>query len=113
MRQIADIRDADAEYQIDNCLTEVKKVHPDKVMKAKKMVSRRTQTYLRELLQLEGYDQDNESEQSVILDDEAEIDETYAHGLIQNVIDNVSGNENEHDFIEHMSQESVQRAAQH
>ena len=42
MRQIADIRDADAEYQIDNCLTEVKKVHPDKVVRAKKMVSRRT-----------------------------------------------------------------------
>jgi len=41
------------------------------------MVSRRTQTYLRELLHLEGQDQ-NDSDQSIIMDDDAEIDDTYA-----------------------------------
>ena len=41
---------ADDEYLIDNCGTEVKKVHVAEIQKPKKMVSRRTQTYLRELL---------------------------------------------------------------
>ena len=61
------------------------------------MVSRRTQTYLRELLELEGNHQ-NESDQSIIMDDDAEIDETYAKGLIGDVIANVSGNEAASDF---------------
>jgi len=47
---------ADDEYLIDNCGRETKVVIPQEISKAKKMVSRRTQTYLRELLQLEGYD---------------------------------------------------------
>jgi len=49
---------------------------------------------------LDGYDQNNESELSIIMDDEAEIDNAFAEGIILNVIENVSGNEDEEDFIE-------------
>lgn len=52
---------ADGEYLLDNCGTELRKVLPNEIQKPKKMVSRRTQTYLRELLYLEGYEQ-NDSE---------------------------------------------------
>jgi len=40
------------------------------------------------------------------MDDEAEIDDTYAQCLIQNVIQNVSGNEAASDFEEQMHEES-------
>lgn len=32
------------------------------------------------------------------MDDDAEIDDAYAEGIIQNIIANVSGNEEEEDF---------------
>lgn len=76
---------ADDEYLLDNVGKEVKKVIQNEIIKPKKMVSRRTQTYLRELLQLDGFDQ-NDSEQSIIMDDDAEIDDAYTKGLISNVI---------------------------
>lgn len=41
---------ADNEYLIDNCGTEVKYKVIEEIQRPKKMVSRRTQTYLRELL---------------------------------------------------------------
>ena len=40
----------------------------------KQLISRRTQTYLRELLELEGHDQKEQSAQSIIMEDDAEID---------------------------------------
>ena len=57
-------------------------------------VSRRTQTYLRELLAFGEDMQDSDLE--VIVDDEAEmIDSEYAHGLIENVIDGLSESDKE------------------
>jgi hypothetical protein len=47
---------ADDEYLIDNCGKEIKPLIQVEVTKPKKMVSRRTQTYLRELLHLDGYE---------------------------------------------------------
>lgn len=40
------------------------------------------------------------------MDDDAEIDDAYAHGLIQNVLQNVSGNEAPSDFEEQMHEQS-------
>lgn len=97
--QINDIMLADGEYLIDNCGKEVRNKVKEETQRPKKMISRRTQTYLRELLQLEGFEQ-NDSEQSIIMDDDAEIDDTYAQNLINNVIHNVSGNEAASDFEE-------------
>jgi hypothetical protein len=51
-----------------------------------KTVSRRTQTYLRELLQVEGT-KDPEYNMEVLMEDEAEIDYDFAHELIQKVVD--------------------------
>jgi len=62
------------------------------------MCSRRTQTYLKDLLQIEGYEQNNDSELSMVMDDDAEIDSAYAKGIIGLVIDHISGNEDEEDF---------------
>jgi len=76
-QQVDDIILADQEYLIDNCGKEVKKQQEQQLEKPKKTASRRTQTYLRELLQLDGHEQ-NDSEQSIIMDDDAEIDDTYA-----------------------------------
>lgn len=63
---------------IDNCFTDVSRKVADVIKKPIKLVSRRTQTYLRDLLQIEGIKQDNDSELSMVVDDEAEIDETFA-----------------------------------
>lgn len=49
-KQIGDIKDAAEDYLIDNVYKEVKKEDPLKLLKKPKTVSRRTQTYLRELL---------------------------------------------------------------
>jgi hypothetical protein len=54
-----------------------------------KTVSRRTQTYLRELLQVEG-EEVHESDMEVLIEEEAEIDYDFAKGLIKNVIDHIS-----------------------
>lgn len=40
------------------------------------------------------------------MDDDAEIDDTYAQGLIDNVIQNVSGNEAASDFEDQMNEQS-------
>mmetsp|Transcript_42288 Transcript_42288/g.30961 ORF Transcript_42288/g.30961 Transcript_42288/m.30961 type:complete len:263 (-) Transcript_42288:15-803(-) len=63
-----------------------------KEAKKKKFVSRRTQTYLRELLCLEEDDL-LDSDLEVIMEDEAEIDQNFAKGLIDNVIDGLSDSE--------------------
>lgn len=57
--------------------------------KKKKTVSRRTQTYLRELLMMEG-DELGDSDMEVVLDDDAEVESTLAKGLIEGVIDGLS-----------------------
>ena len=54
-----------------------------------KTVSRRTQTYLRELLQVEG-EEVHESEMEVLMEEEAELDYDFAKGLIAKVIDHIS-----------------------
>lgn len=80
----------------DNCYKSVKpreevsKLHTRK----KKMVNRRTQTYLRELLCIKNGDvkrKENEgSDMEVVMEEEAEIDDQYTKGLIQGIIDNQS-----------------------
>ena len=55
-----------------------------------KKVSRRTQTYLRELLCLRDVDMLNESDFEVVVEDEPEIDSDYAKDLIGNVIEGLS-----------------------
>ena len=55
-------------------------------------MSRRTQTYLRELLQVEG-EEVHESDMEVLMEEEAEIDFDFAKGLIDNVIDQISSTE--------------------
>lgn len=102
------IAHADDEYLIDNCGREVKQKAPVDMPKSKKMVSRRTQTYLKELLQIDGLDA-NDSEQSIIMEDDAEIDEAFANGLIANVLHNVSGNEAASDFEEQMHEKSFEK----
>lgn len=54
-----------------------------------KTVSRRTQTYLRELLHVQG-EEVNESDMEVLMEEEAEIDIDFAKGLIDKVICNIS-----------------------
>lgn len=79
---------------IDNVYNEVKKQDPLKLLKKPKTVSRRTQTYLRELLQVEGEDL-QESDMEIVMDEAAEIDETYAVDLISKVIQNISDEEDQ------------------
>lgn len=64
----------------------------DKDLKRKKMVSRRTQTYLRELLNMEGEDM-HESDMEVVMEEELELDGGFAKGLINGVIDGLSESE--------------------
>ena len=74
---------------IDNVYTEVV-VRLDILVKPKvKTVSRRTQTYLRELLNVDA-EELHESEMEVLMEEEAEIQPDYAHSLINNVIDGIS-----------------------
>lgn len=100
--QVTRIRDAvmDELYK-DNCYTSVKpreevsKIHTRK----KKMVNRRTQTYLRELLCIKNGDvkrKENEgSDMEVVMEEEAEIDDQYTKGLIQGIIDKQSEQDSE------------------
>lgn len=87
-------RAIEEEFQKDNCYREVKP--PQKVTKTfvrkKKMVNRRTQTYLRELLWVEGEDV-LDSDQEIIMEEDCELDENFTKGLIAGVIDAVSGEE--------------------
>ena len=84
----------------DNCYHDVKpkeeesKIHTRK----KKMVNRRTQTYLRELLCIKANDikrkEDEGSDMEVhMAEEDAEIDDQYTKGLIQGIINNQSENE--------------------
>jgi len=56
------------------------------------MVSRRTQTYLRELLHFDGEDI-HESDMEVVMEEEVELDTHFAQGLINGVIDGLSESE--------------------
>lgn len=91
-RQIEDIKQATTDFLIDNVYTETRpKLEPFAKRKIK-TVSRRTQTYLRELLQVEG-EEVHESDMEVLMEEEAEIDFDFAKGLIDNVIDQISSTE--------------------
>ena len=60
-----------------------------KEQRKKKTVSRRTQTYLRELLMLEGDDL-QQSDVEVILEDDVDFDQDFAKGLIDGIIEGLS-----------------------
>ena len=45
----------------------------------------------------------------MVMDDEAEIDQTYAQGILKHVIDNVSGNEESEDFNENVFSDDSER----
>jgi hypothetical protein len=76
--------------QKDNVYAEVKPEAPKtQHQKKKKLVNRRTQTYLRELLQLDGEDiQDSDME--IVMEEEAEIDDQYTKGIIKDLIEGLS-----------------------
>lgn len=79
---------------IDNVYTDVA-TKPKKKTKLKvKTVSRRTQTFLRELLQVDA-DEVNDSDMEVLLDDEAEIDNDFTKKLIGTVLEGVSDHSSE------------------
>jgi len=80
------------DYLIDNVYTNVKEVDPDNQKRKVKTVSRRTQTYLRELLTLDG-EELQESDMEVLLEEEAEIEGDYAANLIKDVIEQLSEEE--------------------
>lgn len=90
--QILEIQDANKEFLQDNVYAECKPADKTKETKRKKTISRRTQTYLRELLMMDG-DTLQDSDLEVILDDEAQIDLGFAQGLIDGVIDGLSESE--------------------
>ena len=88
-RQISDIKQATKDFLIDNVYTETKPILDPFAKRKVKTVSRRTQTYLRELLQVEG-EEVNESDMEVLMEEEAELDFDFARGLINKVIDHIS-----------------------
>lgn len=88
-RAIEDIREANQDFLIDNVYTETRHQVDPLEKKKKKTVSRRTQTYLRELLQVEG-EEVHESDLEVLMEEDAEIDFDFAKGLIDKVIDHIS-----------------------
>ena len=75
----------------NNCYAEPKPIDvPDRTFKRKKrLIHRRTQTYLRELLWKPG-EEVFESNQVIELGDEPEVEQAYATGLVQGVIDGIS-----------------------
>ena len=73
----------------DNVYADCKPQDYAKEERKKKTVSRRTQTYLRELLMMEGEGMED-SDLEVVLDDDAEIDLDFTKGLIDGVIDGLS-----------------------
>ena len=87
--QISDIKLAQTDFLIDNVYADTKPVLDAFAKRKVKTVSRRTQTYLRELLQVEG-EEVHESEMEVLMEEEAELDYDFAKGLIANVIDHIS-----------------------
>jgi hypothetical protein len=91
-RQVKDIKMAAEDYLIDNVYTNVKVEDPDCTRRKVKTVSRRTQTYLRELLTLEG-EELQESDMEVLMEEEAELEGDYAADLINGVIEQISDEE--------------------
>lgn len=73
----------------DNVYADCRAVQKEKIAKKVKTVSRRTQTYLRELLSVNAEDM-QESDLEVILEDDAELDHDYAKDLIDNVLEGMS-----------------------
>jgi len=88
-KQISDIKQAQTDFLIDNVYADTKPVLDPFAKRKVKTVSRRTQTYLRELLQVEG-EEVHESEMEVLMEEEAELDYDFAKGLIAKVIDHIS-----------------------
>lgn len=88
-RAISDIKEANKDFLIDNVYTDTKPVLDPFSKRKVKTVSRRTQTYLRELLQVDG-EEVHESDMEVLMEEEAEIDFDFAKGLINTVIDHIS-----------------------
>ena len=86
---IEDIKEANHDFLIDNVYTETKPILDPFAKRKVKTVSRRTQTYLRELLKVEG-EEAHESDMEVLMEEEAEIDFDFAKGLIEKVIDHIS-----------------------
>ena len=87
-RAIEDIREANQDFLIDNVYTETRHQVDPLEKKKKKTVSRRTQTYLRELLQVEG-EEVHESDLEVLMEEDAEIEFDFAKGLIDKMIDHI------------------------
>lgn len=88
-RQVDDIKVANEDFLIDNVYTEVATVYLTKPKPKVKTVSRRTQTFLRELLQVDA-EELHESDMEILMEEEAEIQPEYAIGLINTIIDGVS-----------------------
>lgn len=88
-RQVDDIKVANEDFLIDNVYTEVATVYLTKPKPKVKTVSRRTQTFLRELLQVDA-EELHESDMEILMEEEAEIQPEYARGLINTIIDGVS-----------------------
>ena len=84
--------------QKDNVYAEVKQdVGKTQHQKKKKLVNRRTQTYLRELLQLDGEDM-QDSDMEIVMEEEAEIDDQYTKGIIKDVIEGLSETSHRDEF---------------
>lgn len=64
----------------------------DKEKNKRKTVSRRTQTYLREILDIEG-DEFGENDLEVVMEEDIEMDGEFPKDLIDNVIDGISESE--------------------
>lgn len=92
LHHVEDIKLAAEDYLIDNVYTDVKPKDLKKEKRKVKTVSRRTQTYLRELLTLDG-EELQESDMEVLMEEEAEIEQDYAAGLINDVIEHLSDEE--------------------
>ena len=92
LHHVEDIKLAAEDYLVDNVYTDVKPKESKKEKRKVKTVSRRTQTYLRELLTLDG-DELQESDMEVLMEEEAEIEQGYAAGLINDVIEHLSDEE--------------------
>lgn len=92
--QIMELKLSMAEQLDDNCYADSKPPKKVEVAKKPKTVARATQTYLRDLLNIDP-DSCDESEMEVVLEDEAELDPGYAKNLIDDVLEYISESESE------------------
>ena len=93
-QQIHEIKKvATRNYIVDNVYADCKPPEVNKNAVRKKTVSRRTQTYLRELLQHEGENDMRDSDLEIVLEDEAELDQDFTTNLIDTVLDGISETE--------------------